>query len=120
MLPRMTQPDGALKKFYKAIRSHEETVSWYSSKSSLALDQPPVSLTCYGGTLQSGDLFINIHSNGIQSWIRELDRWVSVEEDHPHPFLKSYRLILLKNGDPSWVTRKTVVTYRAKMRNVPT
>ena len=116
----MTQTDGTFKKFYKAICSHEETISWHSGKSSQALDQPPISPTRYGGTLQSGDLFINIHSDGIQCWIQELDCWVSVEEGHPHLFLKSYHLILLKNGDPSWVTRKTIITYKAKMRNVPT
>ena len=64
-LPRMMQNDGTFKKFYKAICSHEETMSWYCGKSSRALDQPPISLTRYGGTLQSGDLFINIHSDGI-------------------------------------------------------
>ncbi|KAI6153182.1 hypothetical protein BKA82DRAFT_4011525 [Pisolithus tinctorius] len=53
-------------------------------------------------TLQNGDLFVHTHNDGHQAWMWRESGWTPVQE--------------AGSGEPSWVTGKTMATYRAKNR----
>lgn len=81
-------------------------MGWYESAGTAALRYPS---RCEG--VESGDLFI--HSYGLdraQVWVMGDEKWSVIGMGHKHPYLPGYRL-LIKNGKPSWVTRKTIATY---------
>ncbi|OBZ66265.1 hypothetical protein A0H81_13762 [Grifola frondosa] len=67
---------------------------------------------------QPGDLFLHTHQDGSrQIWIRTYTPdWVPVKEEHPHPSLTKYVLRILANGEPRWVTRQTMATYKGRER----
>ena len=103
-------------RFRKAIRSREEVTSWYCSRSSRPMDGPSVSPYLYSEALCENDLFIHTCSNGIQAWIWNGETWVPIKEGDPHPHITGYCVSFLEKGEPSWVTKKTIVTYRSKRR----
>ncbi|KAI6024062.1 hypothetical protein BKA83DRAFT_4125439 [Pisolithus microcarpus] len=80
-------------KFRKAIRSREEVTSWYRSQSSVPMDEPPLSCHLYS------EAFV------VKAWIWRGKAWAPIKEGDPHPHIK-----------PSWVTKRTIVTYRSKRR----
>ena len=100
----------------KAIRSCEEVTSWYCSRSSRPMDFPSLSPHLYSEALCENDLFIHTCSNGIQAWIWNGETWVPIKEGDPHPHITGYCVSFLEKGEPSWVTKKTIVTYRSKRR----
>ncbi|KAI5988761.1 hypothetical protein EDD15DRAFT_2198847 [Pisolithus albus] len=103
-------------KFRKAIRSREEVTSWYHSQSSMPMDEPPLSCHLYSEALCEGDLFVNVCSGGIKAWIWRGKAWVPIKEGDPHPHISGYCVSFLRHAEPSWVTKKTIVTYRSKRR----
>lgn len=82
-------------------------MGWFISSGSHPLEAPPSD-----DGAEFGDVFV--HSFGedqVQVWIRtESAIWELSNAGSDHPYLPGYRLIL-KNGKPGWVTRKTVATY---------
>lgn len=106
---------GIFQRHKKAIRSREDTVSWYFSRSVEQIDIPPSSANNYSHTLTSGDLFIHCHQSDVQTWLWE-GLWTPIKEGHPHPRIEGYCLSILHSSEPSWVTRKTRTTYASKKR----
>ncbi|KAI5999694.1 hypothetical protein EDD15DRAFT_2193725 [Pisolithus albus] len=103
-------------KHQKAIRSRDDCVSWFSSLDSGPIETPPPSPDCYSHALQGGDLFIHTYSHGRQAWMWGELGWMPVQEGQSHPHIAGYYLSIARSGEPSWVTGKTMATYRAKNR----
>ena len=76
----------------------------------------PLSSHHYSDPLCEGDLFINVFSGGIQAWVWKGKAWVPIKGGDPHPYIDGYCVSFLQDGEPSWVTKKTMVTYRGKRR----
>ncbi|KAI5984535.1 hypothetical protein EDD15DRAFT_2201253 [Pisolithus albus] len=95
-------PARAFRRHQKAIRSHNDCVSWFSSLNSGPVEAPPPSSDCYSHALQGGDLFVHTHDRGRQAWMWGESGWMPVQE--------------AGSGEPSWVTGKTMATYRSKNR----
>jgi hypothetical protein len=94
------------------IRGLSEFMGWFESSGEEMLKEPPILQR-----LILGDLFIHITGLSVQMWIWDDQRWEEVVEGHAHPYLSEHRLRLLNNGEPRWVTRKTVSTYGGRKRN---
>ncbi|KAI6009463.1 hypothetical protein F5J12DRAFT_782002 [Pisolithus orientalis] len=66
-----------------------------------------------------GDL--NIHHYGnkkVQIWLREGDHWIAdVVDGHHHPMLPDYRLFIANGTEPTWVTKKTRLTYKGSFHS---
>ncbi|KAI6013146.1 hypothetical protein BKA83DRAFT_4130601 [Pisolithus microcarpus] len=103
-------------KFRKAIHSCEEVTSWYRSQSSMPMGEPLLSSHLYSEALCESDLFINVFSGGIKVWIWRGKIWALIKEGDPHPHISGYCVSFLQAGEPSWVTKRTIATYRSKRR----
>ncbi|KAI6149225.1 hypothetical protein BKA82DRAFT_4013870 [Pisolithus tinctorius] len=101
-LPTYPSTARAFCRHQKAIRSRNDCVSWFSSQDSYLIETPPSSPDCYSHALQNGDLFVHTHNDGRQAWMWRESGWTPVQE--------------AGSGEPSWVTGKTMATYRAKNR----
>jgi len=112
-----------LKREQRAIRSQKECVCWFKSCGKGHLLSPPDSWDAYDSPLQIADLYIhqydyeNVHQ--IHIWMWTGHSWDAVQPNCTHPTMPGYRLKILDKGEPSWVTRKTMVSDqgRAKRRS---
>ncbi|KAI6103717.1 hypothetical protein EDD16DRAFT_300509 [Pisolithus croceorrhizus] len=109
-------PARAFRRHQKAIRSRSDCISWFSSLNSGPMEAPPSSPNCYSHTLQGGDLFVHTHDRGHKAWMWGESGWMPVQEGHSHPSIAGYYLSIAGSGEPSWVTGKTMATYRSKNR----
>ena len=95
-----------------AIRSTPYKTLWYASASGNRLSTPP--------PLEDADvgvLYVHKTEAQFQAWIKMSDdTWQRVEESHQHPFLKPYVLSFLANGDPRWVTKASLRTYKGRAK----
>lgn len=108
--PTDTQP----KRFRRKIRDMDAHYVWFLSVASGPLSYP-------GGDFSSsaGDLFVRREGPGgtSQYWIKNCNNsWDRIYpgETHPSTSMSSYRLHILGNGEPRWVTKKTATTYRGR------
>ncbi|KAI6036739.1 hypothetical protein PISMIDRAFT_25429 [Pisolithus microcarpus 441] len=105
-----------LKRERRAIRSQKECVHWFRSNGNDNLRSPPDSRSAYDSPLQIADLYI--HQNNRESvrqiWMWTGHRWDTVAPDCTHPTMSNYRLRILDKGEPSWVTRKTMVSDQGR------
>lgn len=115
-LPTYPSTARAFCRHQKAIRSRNDCVSWFSSQDSYLIETPPSSPDCYSHALQNGDLFVHTHNDGRQAWMWRESGWTPVQEGQSHPHIAGYCLFIAGSGEPSWVTGKTMATYRAKNR----
>ena len=107
-----------LKRMRKAIRSREECVMFYKSSGPQSLDSPPAMPQAYDHPLRIADLYVH-HGwteDTFQTWMWSGRQWTEVGVDTLHPLLSGYHLKLLDNGEPSWVTRKTMITDQGRMK----
>ncbi|KAI0314494.1 hypothetical protein OF83DRAFT_442866 [Amylostereum chailletii] len=107
-----------VQRFQRKIRSTGLLHVWFSSFGNEALPHPhPVD-----GPVVEGNIYIHkIFASSPQIWMRTKEGlWLPVSVDAPHPLLPSHLLALLPNGDPTWLTRKTVVTYRGRAKQPST
>ena len=66
-----------------------------------------------------GSLYVHKTPDGQENWIRVNDGlWESVQAAHPHPFLKGYVLSFLSNGEPRWVTKESLRTYKGREKKM--
>ncbi|KAJ3511306.1 hypothetical protein NLJ89_g4177 [Agrocybe chaxingu] len=99
-----------LQKKEHKIRDQEAFLRYFKFSSDTVLSKP---LACSG--LFAGDLFVHDWPGGVQVWIWDVaEGWRAVEAGHPHPTLISHRLQISDKKEPSWVTKKTQVTYRTR------
>ena len=107
-----------LKRMRKAIRSREECVMFYKSSGPQSLDSPPVMPQAYDHPLRIADLYVHHDwtEDTFQIWMWSESQWTEVGVDTLHPLLSGYHLKLLDNGEPSWVTRKTMITDQGRMK----
>jgi hypothetical protein len=100
----------------RAIRSVSgEMTVWYASSGKTSIRYPSI------GAYKPGDLFVHRfevgHSFGHQVWLWDIiNGWTPIHEAYPHPTLKDHVLSMTKSGDPSWITRKSLVTYVGRSR----
>ncbi|KAI0323604.1 hypothetical protein GY45DRAFT_1376197 [Cubamyces sp. BRFM 1775] len=96
----------------RGIRSRGEKTIWFASSSRHLLPTPPKLPLA-----RVGDLYVHSCTDGAkQAWIFENAAWLSIDLGHPHPYLKGYRLNFCANGEPSWVTKDTIRTYRGRAK----
>ncbi|RDX51821.1 hypothetical protein OH76DRAFT_1481326 [Lentinus brumalis] len=91
---------------------HGEKTAWFYSRDDRLLDVPPGIPIA-----RPGELYVH-HSKHERKQIWLLDEssaWQSVQLLHPHPYLEEYFLNLCNNGEPSWVTRDTIRTYKGRI-----
>ncbi|KAG2744866.1 hypothetical protein P692DRAFT_20693236, partial [Suillus brevipes Sb2] len=95
------------------IRGLDVTMGWYESEGADRISSP----TCLHAQL--GDLFIHRYGNSsLQIWLSNGSAWEpNIQDGHHHPVLKDHRLCVREGGEPSWVTRKTLATYKTRGRN---
>ncbi|KAI0314493.1 hypothetical protein OF83DRAFT_442906 [Amylostereum chailletii] len=103
----------SVQRFQRRVRSTEFNIVWFVSFGEEALSHPhPV------GAAAEGDIYVHkVMGGSPQTWLRNgEDLWLPVAVGDVHPRLPTHCLNLLPNGDPSWVTKKTVTTYRSRAR----
>lgn len=105
-------------RFRKSIRRRKEFISWYISEEVVSCEMPPMEPSCFSHRLDTGDLFIHkLSQDQTRVWLWSAQRvWHRLQEGDPHPYLEDYVFQMLKSGEPSWVTRKTVVTYMGRVK----
>ena len=109
-----------LRCMWKAIRNRKEWTAFYKTASSQCLDCPPKVPHAYERPLSPADIYVHQDkSKGVfQIWVWSGDRWTDAQVDTCHPVLSGYHLKLSHNGDPSWVTRKTMITDQGRAKKV--
>jgi hypothetical protein len=95
------------------IRGLDVMMGWYNTKGQNLIQSPPACLHP-----QLGDLFIHHYGDtSMQIWLWINDIWEpDIQDGHHHPVLKDHRLYVRDGVDPSWVTRKTLATYKTRAR----
>lgn len=101
---------GPVQRFRRKIRDIDAYIVWYLSTGIERIAHPSQS------SADPGDLYLHREQGGdVQIWLRTLDlRWKPTNVGDSHPFLTGYRLHMLLSGEPRWVTKKTVTTYRGR------
>ncbi|KAG1867491.1 hypothetical protein C8R48DRAFT_671715 [Suillus tomentosus] len=104
--------NGMPKRQEHKIRGLDAMMGWYESEGPNRISSP----TCLHAQL--GDLFIHRYGNSsVQIWLSNGSDWESnIQDGHHHPVLKDHRLCVREGGEPSWVTRKTLATYKTRGR----
>lgn len=104
----------------KAIRNQRACVQWFKSTGNGSLQAPPEHPRSYDTLLCLADLYVHQDNcrHTFQVWMWSGHRWDPIKSTAPHPTLPGYCLKILDRGEPSWVTRKTMVSDqgRAKQR----
>jgi len=116
-----TREEGAslpLKRMRKAIRKQEECTTYYKSAGAQPFDSPSEMPQAYEYWLKVADLYVHYSrmQDKYQIWMWSGSQWTGVDEDAHHPVLSGYRLKLSDNGEPSWVTRKTMITDQGRVK----
>ncbi|KAI0351855.1 hypothetical protein OH77DRAFT_1429136 [Trametes cingulata] len=97
----------------RGIRSRNEKTIWFASSGGDLLSiPPPLPLARFG------DLYVHDCTDGSkQAWLfSDTSQWLSIDLGHPHPYLKGYMLNFCANGEPSWVTKDTIRTYKGRTK----
>ena len=100
------------------IRNLATVVGWFKSKSKQPLLAPPEGLNP-----NESDVYVHQSGQSIQTWIMVNGQWKSgIRDSFHHPTLPDYQLYMRAGNEPTWVTRKTQITYqgRAKSKRVST
>lgn len=100
-------------RFQRKMRDVDAYVVWYLSQGPEPLSSTP------SISANPGDLFIHRRTaeEGAQFWVvGKSGTWDVITVGGEHPLLSAYRLHILANGDPGWVTRKTATTYRGRQK----
>jgi len=104
----------------KAIRSQQACVQWFKSTGNGSLQAPPEGSSSYDTLLCLADLYVHQDDRRhiFQVWMWSGHKWDPIKPTAIHPTLPGYCLKILDKGEPSWVTRKTMVSDqgRAKRR----
>jgi hypothetical protein len=95
----------------RKVRGTDQFMCWYEV--ARTSEEPP-SLPA-----KTGDLFLERcgDASELRVWLWESDRWNKIASEHPHPLLPNRVLYINPSGDPRWVTRKTLTTYRSRKRD---
>ncbi|KAI6156911.1 hypothetical protein BKA82DRAFT_1000384 [Pisolithus tinctorius] len=98
--------------------SRKECVTFYKSNASGSLDFPPSAPEAFEYCPKPADIYVHCDEahNITQVWIWSGDQWTKAGVDICHPTLPGYRLKLLDSGEPSWVTRKMMVTDQGRAK----
>lgn len=96
------------------MRDVDAYIVWYLSEGSEPLPYP-----CPAVVANVGDLFIHRQAQdevGHLWVVGSSGTWDDIDIGGQHPLLSGYRLHLLANGHPGWVTKKTATTYRGRQK----
>jgi hypothetical protein len=90
------------------IRGLDYFMRWYKAENSTS---GPPDLSA-----RTGDLFLhqNDNASGLRFWIWDTGRWIEVVSGHQHPLFPDRVLHILPQGEPRWITRKTMTTYKGR------
>jgi hypothetical protein len=91
------------------VRGIEYYMTWYELSTGEASVAP--------SEVQRGDLFLQqSSSSATKAWIWDDNGWEAVKAGHKHPLFLNYVLYFLPHGEPQWVTKKTLRTYKGRLR----
>jgi hypothetical protein len=124
MSAHVTQPAQEYRKYViyeewsKSIRSRPEKILYYRSEGLRRIDSPPINASYYSHGLVYGHIFVHKYSSkpDVQTWIWDGTSWSSITTGYQHPSLENYEFNVLHNGEPSWITKKSAVTYQSKRK----
>ncbi|KAI0311539.1 hypothetical protein OF83DRAFT_1087622 [Amylostereum chailletii] len=105
------EPSLNIRKFPRKIKNLKESFTWFEATGIDPLTSAP------SFSARVGDVFLYKHRRDSrpQTWVRAAaGGWSPIEAGGPHPRFTQYRFHLLSNGVPSWVTKKTIATYRSR------
>ncbi|KAH9914048.1 uncharacterized protein B0H18DRAFT_1125856 [Fomitopsis serialis] len=111
-LPRESVLPPGVQYFERNIYKRAEKACWYLSSGAKLMEAPPDKLAAQEGS-------IYVHDRGDedqQIWLWTDGHWVVASPGCAHPFLSDYRLRLPPNGEPRWVTAKTITTYQGRQK----
>lgn len=109
-----TESPSGVPRFQRKMRDVDAYIVWYLSEGLEPLPYPHSSIVA-----NPGDLFIHRRScDEVEKiWVMGKDGlWDEIVIGGKHPLLSGYRLHLLANRDPGWVTKKTATTYRGRQK----
>jgi hypothetical protein len=100
----------------RKIRGLDDICAFFQSWGNTPLEKPPVSEMLQAA--QESDLFVHSYGqNNPQVWILSANgEWTPIEIGHNHPSRSTHYLTILENGQPGWVIRHTLVTYKTRRR----
>lgn len=77
----------------------------------------PYHSSYYSHGLIHGHIFVHKYSSkpDVQTW--NGTSWSSITTGCQHPSLTNYKFNVLHNGEPSWITRKSAMTYQSKRKS---
>lgn len=95
-------------------RGFPQFTTWYRACGPVELRYPPMFPQA-----KSDDIFIyHCVSRPTKMWVLNTDRlWVDIHVGDPQPTNAERVLILRGKGDPSWVKRATMLSYRYRFRH---
>ncbi|KAH9914201.1 uncharacterized protein B0H18DRAFT_1125775 [Fomitopsis serialis] len=112
-LPRGSVLPPGVQYFERSMYRRTEKVCWYQSSGAKLIEAPPDKLAAQEGS-------IYIHDRGDkedqQIWLWTDGNWVAASPNCAHPSLSDYRLRFTANGEPRWVTAKTITTYQGRQK----
>ncbi|KAG2747831.1 hypothetical protein P692DRAFT_20848931 [Suillus brevipes Sb2] len=90
------------------------TTRWFRSSSTHQLLCPNEDIASV-----AGDLYIhtNTHSNTTYLWVlHPVEGWIPIETGGDHPTIPKRRLRIRKDGDPSWVQNRSLISIQSRER----
>lgn len=95
------------------IQNLHTVVGWFKSKSEEPLLAPPEGLSP-----DESDVYIHQCGQCVQIWILVNGQWQGgIRDGYHHPTLPDYRLYMREGHEPTWVTRKTRITYQGHAKS---
>ncbi|KAN0074680.1 hypothetical protein V8E55_011729 [Tylopilus felleus] len=95
------------------IRNLHTVVGWFKSKSEEPLLAPPEGLSP-----DESDVYVHQCGQCVQIWILVNGQWQGgIRDGNHHPTLPDYQLYMWEGHEPTWVTRKTRITYQGHAKS---
>lgn len=86
---------------------HHFTLFYSSGAQALEVPNP-------GDFAVLGDIYHHNIGSTNQLWVKETSGWVTGTTAHRHPILSDHRLHVVSPGQPRWVHKKTLTTYKGR------
>lgn len=110
-------PQTPLLRQRKAIRNQTEHLGWFKSTRDGPLLAPPLAIPAHYQVLpRVGDVYMHHDktTDSFKAWVWRENQWTAATGELSHPILTDYRLKVSSTGEPSWVTKKSLVSEKGR------